>query len=472
MITETQLQSMKLAENATSSDPYILKKLIEEHDTTTMRHGIDYYNNDNAIRSRKIYAYDPNGNKYIDEDAINNRIPHNWHKLLVDQKVSYLLGKPIVLTAEPERLAESINNILDEDFDDVLQEIGKGSSNKGTEYLHPFINSQGNFSYIVVSALQGIPIYDTDYEQEMVAFIRYYPYWVNGKETVRAEWWTAENVTYYIKQPSGMYVLDDSIENPANHFTVGDEGRGWGRVPFIEFRNNEEKYSDLRFYKEIVDAYDLIIANRANTIEDIQKAFYVLKGYDGTSLSEFNANLRRYRAAKVSGDGGIDIEQGDIPVEAEDSTLNRMEENIFLFGQGVNIKTDRFGQSPSGVALKFLFHLLDLKANIMARKFAKAIKEFTWFLIEYLRIKDIYSAPQDAINSVRVTFNKAMPVNELEMVQMAQMSKGLISDKTIRSNHVWVEDEQWEEEQIELENEGRVDIDQFGGDDNEPVEES
>jgi len=459
MITETQLQSMRLAENATSSDPYILKKLIEEHNTTSMRQGVDYYNNDNAIRNRKIFAYDADGRKFEDDEAINNRIPHNWHKLLVDQKVSYLLGKPIVLTAEPERLSEEVNGFLDEDFDDVLQEIGKGSSNKGTEYLHPFINSQGKFDYIVVSALQGIPIYDTDYEQEMVAFIRYYPYWVNGKETIRAEWWTADDVTYYIKQPSGMYVLDDSVDNPANHFSVGEEGKGWGKVPFIEFRNNEEKYSDLRFYKEIVDAYDLIIANRANTIEDIQKAFYVLKGYDGTSLSEFNANLRRYRAAKVSGDGGIDIEQGDVPVEAEDSTLDRMEENIFLFGQGVNIKTDKFGQSPSGVALKFLFHLLDLKANIMARKFAKAIKEFVWFLIEYLRITDKFSAPQDALDSVRVTFNKAMPVNELEMVQMAQMSKGLISDETIVSNHVWVEDANYEKEQMEQEQEGRVDLD-------------
>ena len=60
---------------------------------------------------------------------------------------------------------------------------------------------------------------------------------------------------------------------------------------------------------------------------------------------------------------------------------------------------------------------------------------------------------------MRVTFNKAMPVNELEMVRMAQMSKGLISDKTIVSNHVWVEDANYEKEQMEQEQEGRVDVD-------------
>ena len=470
MITETELNSKRIADQATSTDEFILKDLIETHDTREMERGVKYYNNKNDIKKRKIYYYDEHGNKREDSEAINHRVSHNWHKLLVDQKISYLLGKPAVINADPEQFAEVLNDWLGEDWDDMLQEIGKGSSSKGVEYLHPFIDEEGNFDYVVIPAEQVIPIYDTDYEKNIVSAIRYYPFWVNGRETVRAEWWDSEEVKYFIKTESGMYVMEEPEEggkNPDSHFYYNDRGYGWGKVPFIEFRNNEEKYSDLQFYREIIDTYDLIISNRVNTIEDIQNIFYVLKGYDGTSLAEFNQNLRYYRAAKVSEEGGIETVQGDAPVEAEDSTLDRMEENIFLFGQGVNIKTDKFGQSPSGVALKFLFHLLDLKSNIMARKFAKGMKNFIWFLSEYLGISGKYAVPQDALNTVNVTFSKSMPVNELEMVQMAQASKGIISDQTIVSNHPWVEDASWEKEQMEGERQERVDLNDFADEEDE-----
>ena len=465
MITESELIAKRIAGQATATDEAILKDLIETHDTREMQRGVKYYNNENDIKNRRIYYYDANGNKHTDDEAINHRIPHNWHKLLVDQKVSYLLGKPVVIDADPEAFAEVINDWLDEEWDDTLQELGKGSSNKGVEYLHPFIDEEGNFDYTPIPGEQCIPIYDTDYERNLVSVIRYYPYWVNGRESLRAEWWDKEQVTYYIND-GGNYRLEMPEEgrtNPDSHFYYNGQGYGWGKVPFIEFRNNEEKHPDLKFYKEIIDTYDLIMSNRSNTIEDIQKIFYVLKGYDGTSLAEFNQNLRYYRAAKVSEDGGIDTVQGDVPVEAEDSTLDRMEENIFLFGQGVNIKTDKFGQSPSGVALKFLFHLLDLKSNIMARKFSKGIKKFIWFLTEYLAISNKYAVPQNALDTVKITFSKSMPLNELEMVQMAQASKGIISDPTVIANHPWVEDANQEKEWMEENN--TVDLDEDESDD-------
>ena len=147
-----------------------------------MERGTRYYHNKNDIKSRVMYYYDANGNRQIDHEAINHRIPHNWHKLLVDQKVSYLLGKPVVIDAVPDAYATLLNDWLDEEFDDKLQEIGKNASNKGVEYLHPYINPEGEFKFVIIPAEQCIPIYDTDYQEEIVEFIRFYPVWV----TIRA----------------------------------------------------------------------------------------------------------------------------------------------------------------------------------------------------------------------------------------------------------------------------------------------
>lgn len=471
IITEDKLIALKLQAKSTNAPEYILKKLIEAHDTTEMERGTRYYHNKNDIKSRVMFYYDANGNRQTDHEAINHRIPHNWHKLLVDQKVSYLLGKPVVIDAVPDAYATLLNDWLDEEFDDKLQEIGKNASNKGVEYLHPYINPEGEFKFVIIPAEQCIPIYDTDYQEEIVEFIRFYPVWVNDKERIRAEWWTPQIVTYYIQQDNGLFELEmeEGKANPDSHFYYGEQGYGWGKVPFIEFKNNEEKESDLQYYREIIDIYDLIVSDLANDLASLQKLIYVLKGYEGTSMKEFVDNLRFFRSVKVSGDdgSGVDILQADIPVAAIDTFLDREEENIFLFGQGVNIKTDKFGNSPSGIALKFLFHLLDLKSNIMARKFAFAVKKFCWFLTEYLALSGEYTAPAHAIDTVKVTFTKSMLTNELELTQMALSSKGVISDETIIANHPWVDNVQDEKEKMTEEQEARIDLDGVGDGDAE-----
>lgn len=474
MLTEQELISMQLKYDARErSTEFIIRDLISKHDTEGIKKGVKYYHNESDIKDRKIYYYDADGNKVLDREATNHRIPYNWHKLLVDQKVSYLLGNPAVINADPDRYQELINEYLDEEWDDRLQEIGKNSSNKGAEYLHPYVDEEGNFKYIIIPREQSVPVYDTDYQEEITYFLRYYPVVVNGKERIRAEWWDSESVTYYI-QSGGLFEMEEPEEgrsNPEYHFYLNNQGMGWGKPPFVEFRNNEEMYSDLKYYKEIADIYDLVNSDLANDLTDIQKFIYVLKGYGGESLREFMQNLRYYRAIEVDPEqgAGVDTVGIDPPVNAIDSFLDRQEENIFLFGQGVNIKTDRFGQSPSGVALKFLFHLLDLKADIMARKFSAAIKEFIRFLTIYMQAKGEGSFDP---SQVSVVFNKSMLMNTLEQTQIAQASQGIISQETIMSNHPWVEDVDKEKEKMDEEREEAIQyqIDNFPMDEEEEEE--
>lgn len=97
----------------------------------------------------------------------------------------------------------------------------------------------------------------------------------------------------------------------------------------------------------------------------------------------------------------------------------------------------------------------------MARKFSFAIKGFIWFLKEYLSITGQYTAPEGALNSVHVTFNKSMLVNELEKVQIALQSEGLASRETRVANHPWVENEHEELKKLdEEEADGPIDLDE------------
>lgn len=455
MITYDELLKQKLISESNINDSSIIKDLINSYDTRHMLEGQRYYYNENDILDRKQYYY-RDGVKTEDNTKANHKLPHNWHKLLVDQKVAYLVSKPIVLQAEGQKEYEDrLSLILGEEWDDTLNELAKNSSNKGTEWLHVYINEEGLFKFIIIPAEEVIPIYDTSLQENLEVVLRYYLVEVNGKERIRVEWWTRDTVTFYIQDDDGDFVLDiTEPKNPAPHFYYNDIGYGWTKVPFIEFPNNEERISDLKFYKELVDNYDLNVSDLANNLAEVQEIITILKGYEGTDLSEFNENLRYYKTIKVSEEGGVDKLELNIPIEAKKEMLDRLEENIFLFGQGVNMKTDKFGNSPSGVALKFLYSLLDLKASIMERKFRKAIKRLLWFTTEYINIID--KKDYDS-TTVQVTFRKTMITNDKEDVEIAKNSKGVISDETIIANHPWVEDVAVEMKRLKKQEETELD---------------
>lgn len=458
MITFQELEEQKLISNSIITDSDIIRDLIEEHDTEHMIEGEKYYYNENDILNKKQYYYRDEV-KMEDDTKTNNKIPHNWHKLLVDQKVAYLVGKPPVMQAEKKdkKFEDRLNLILGEEWHDTLNEIGTNSCNKGKEWLHIYINQEGLFKFIIIPAEEVIPIYDTSLQENLEGILRYYLVEVNGKDRIRVEWWTREIVTFYLENDSGVFVLDDTeLNNPDYHFYYNDIGYGWSKVPFIEFPNNEKRVSDLKFYKELIDEYDSNVSDLANNLEDIQEVITILKGYENTNLSEFNENLRYYKTIKVRAEpgSGVDKLEFNIPIEAKKEMLDRLEDNMFLFGQGVNMKTDKFGNSPSGVALKFLYSLLDLKASTMERKFRKSVKRLLWFATEYINIVD----KTDYDNTtVQVTFRKTMIANDKEDVEVAKNSKGIISDETIIANHPWVEDVATEIERLKKQEETELD---------------
>lgn len=440
----------KIISESNINDSSIINDLIKDHSTAHMAEGEDYYYNRNDILDRRQYYY-KNGNKVEDETKANNKIPHGWMKLLVDQKVAYLVGRPPILQAEEDQkeYEDRLNLLLSEEWHDNLTELATNSSNKGTEWLHTYINQEGYFKFLIIPAEEIIPIYDTSLQENLEAILRYYLIDVNGKDRIRVEWWTRDTVTYYIQNEEGDFILDDTEEiNPAPHYYYNDEGYGWSKVPFIEFPNNEKRVSDLNWIKPSVDSYDKNVSDLDNNLDEVQEIITVLKGYESTDLSEFKENLRYYKAIKVSGEDGsrVDKLELQIPIQARKEMLDRLEENIFLFGQGVNMKTDRFGSSPSGVSLKFLYSALDLKASIMERKFRKSIKRLLWFATEYINILD-----KKDYNStdIQVTFRRTMITNDKEDVEIARDSKGTISDETIIANHPWVEDVSLEVERLE-----------------------
>lgn len=442
----------------------ILKDLIDEDVASTfkkdMQDGVNYFDCEHTnILDQDFRTYYIRELKKTDLNAANNKLINAFHTLLVNQKNSYICGNPVVFNTKDENknLIEDIRNLLgNDDWDDFLCNWELKSSNKAVEWCHPYIDESGDFKYTIIPAEQIIPIYDSKFESKLVQLIRYYEVdYISSSSKIdtryKVEWWTEKNVTYYVQTEEGNFKLDQDVnKNPGTHFqeintvTGSNKAGSWGQVPFVPLLNNNNWKGDLKLVKPLIDDYDMNTSSFSNNLEDIQEAIWKMAGYEGTDLAEARDNLKTFKIVKLSADDGSDLEPItiEIPKEARDSHLDRLEENIFMFGMGVNPKQIGDG-NITNVVIKSRYTLLDLKANTKIRKFKKALQEFMYFVNVYIGEKKFN------YQDITFTFNKNLVMNTQENILNAQMSKGIVSDETILENHVWVDDVEKEKTRLE-----------------------
>jgi len=418
--------------------------------------GCNYYFDRADIISKKR-TYWEDGVEKIDETVPNKKIQVNYFKLLIDQKVAYLVGKEPTITSSNPDHSTLINDLLGEEFPDIISDVIKNVSNKGVEYIMPYINAEGEFDYFILDSLEIIPIYDKWDKSCIRAFIRYYQV-VNEKGEVglQIEYWDDKEVTYYVKESNDAMVLFDSSRevNPQAHFTFDDgvngvKGFGWGRCPIIEFRNNNEMLSDLTpSLKSLIDDYNALNSTVSDDLAELQQSVLVVQNYMGTDKKELKRDMKNNKVLLTGPEGGVSNLTVNIPIDSVEQTLQRRETDIFTTAQGVNTKNDIFNNAPSGVTLKQLYQSLDQKCSVLERKATKAIDELVSFITQFILIKTGVDYSEE---DVCIKFNKQMLINQQEQIDMVTQSVGLLSKRTLLENHPWVNDVEEELRRIQAE---------------------
>lgn len=498
-MTQTEIINSSLP----NMDSELIKQFIQDDMTSPlkrqMRMGQRYFEGKHDICFKKLNEYTIKG-KVIDEVTqkekevekvieIPNktlvRVAHRYHWKLVKQKQNYVAGKPITVSYEPvtdkelnreqKRILQKINkkivdkfwNVLGPSFDNFLRESIVNMSNKITAVWHLYYDEQGNFKYCNTEPLEIIDIYDTKTQKVLTDVLHNYQIIENGKKKKYVEWETSQETKYYIQEINELakteeYLLDVSRANPEPHWMTQQffngqltkvEKHGWGRVPYIIIKNNEEKQTDLEPIKDLIDAYDLINSNFINTIEDLKEFIYKINGYGAENLIELVEKIKIMGIVRNNdATGKIETETIPFPYEARQIILKLLEEKIYEFGRGVNTnRTELIGQAPSGISLEFLYTDLDLKADECIADLTEGLYQLFWFIAEHL--KRLGEIPQDLnIFDFKFTFNKSRIFNEKEKIETLS-NDTTISLKTKLKNHPYVDDTEQELQQIETEKE-------------------
>ena len=418
--------------------------------------GIRYYEVDNDIFQRRM-------TKVVDNEEIeetykaNNKLAHAKYKNMVDEKVAYLLSRPYSLECDDEVYIEKVKDALGKHFQYKLSGLGYEASNKGISWLQPYIDENGKFNTMIIPAEQCIPIWKDNSHTELDGMIRVYEstYWVgiNQKTETNVEVWSEYGVNYYkLENKTLVYNYDKSNDIDSGgsvaHFKRDDEWVAWGKVPFIPFKNNRIEMPDIKIIKSLLDEYDKSRSEAANYVEEVKNLIFILKGYGGEDIKEFMRHLNEDRAIPIDDpeDGGVDTLTPTMDITALREHYEQLKRDLIEDGQSVNKDLDKFGSAPSGVALKFMYAGLDLKCNALEVEFKMGFESLLYFINIYLgeshqgNYKDV---------DIEILFNRDMEINESEVIDNCQKSKGVISDDLILANHPWVKDIEKEKEAIE-----------------------
>ncbi len=436
----------------------VAKKIIKEH---TQGHSDlviksmlaeRYYKSKNDILSKPQAKEDETENPLRNAD---NKIPHNFHGLLVNQKAAYMFTYPPLFDVGAENANKLISETLGDKWPKVCKKLCVNASNSSIAWLHIWKNIEKQFKYGVVDSKQIIPVWGSDLEESLLAVLRVYKQIDDlGNNYDVYEYWTDTECQAFRRLSSST--IDEGLEAFCMFSTflvdtnTTEESdvlkHEFDMVPFIPFFNNDVQMSDLENVKGLIDTYDNVYSGFANDLEDIQEIIFVLSNYEGESLSEFLTNIKKYKTIKTESNGpddksGVQTLTIDIPVEARDKLLTMTRKAIFEQGQGVDPEPSNFGNA-SGVALKYLYSLLELKAGLMETEFRLGFGTLVRAICKHLHIE---------CKQVIQTWTRAAIQNDLEMSQICQNSEGIISNKSIRKAHPLVEDIAAEEEQIKIE---------------------
>ena len=394
----------------------------------------------------------------------DNRIPFNFHGMLVDQKAAYMFTAPPIFDLGEKEENKKLSKFLGDKYAKICKDLCIEASNCTVGWLHVWKDGKGIWKYAVVPAEQVIPVWTKSLEKELLGVFRCYQdidEETGDAYTIYEYWNETECTVYRLKagdeigqlMPHQMFLVDPSLCEYSNTYR-----HGVGEVPFFPFFNNNKDTNDLKNIKPLIDTYCKVFSGFVNDLEDIQEVIFILTNYGGADLGQFLRDLKDYKAIQIDNDGdgdhsGVSTLTIELPVEAREKLLDITRKCIFEQGMGIDPDPQNFGNS-SGVALQFLYSLIEQKAGLQETEFKTG---FGSFIRCICRLCDI-SIKDDTIVQ---TWTRTSVKNDQELAQIASQSKGIISDETIVDHHPWVEDPEKEMEMIQKEDSEAEEISQM-----------
>ena len=377
--------------------------------------GERYYLGKHDVLQRKRTALGEGGELITLGNLPNNRIVDNQYARCVNQKVAYLLSKPITFESENKEYADALKKFFKKRHMNTLKRGGVDALNGGLFWLYVYYNEEGQLDFRKFKPFEILPFWkDSDHTKLDCAIRLYEVEQYDGKHRK-----TVEKVEIFKNTGIERYELVngrliEDVENPhSNYAYIGEQGFNWSRIPPIAFKFNSFELPLIKRVKGLQDALNVMLSDLMNNLqEDNRNTILVIKNYDGEDLSEFRKNLSTFGAVKVKtidgADGGIDTLKVEVNAQNYDLIFKLLKKAIVENARSFDAKDERMGSNVNEMNLKSMYADIDLDADDMEAEFQDAFDQLLFFINAALGYEE-----QD----VRITFNRDMIVNESQVIQ-------------------------------------------------------
>lgn len=450
---EEALQHLTALHGSVTSQ--IIKDLIEEHAPKRQQMIKQYERYKASKQGPPIFQ-----REFKDKDKVNNKLNNAFDAEIIDTKVGYFIGHPISYVVDEKSGARLAHGTVEEFFvrnniEDLDSETVKMAAICGYGARLLYIDKQGKERVMNAKPWECIFITDRSINEPQFA-LRYYDITVKEgdkrSQRKRVEWYDESEVTFYIENESGDFVLDDTEEkNPRPHLFEG--------VPLIGFPNNEEMQGDAEKVYELIDAYDRTLSDVNSEIEQLRLAYLVKKGVP-SSPDELEKIKRTGIFELLDKEDDVYFVTKELNDAIIEHHLDRLEQNILRFAKSVNFGDEQFAGNITGVAMKYKLMALENKCITAELKMKAALRQQFKLLCSAWAKKELAGA--DDYLKISFTFTRNLPANIQEEATTTAALKGMVSEETRLSLLSFVKDPKAELEKMQQEAYDDVDLDKEG----------
>ena len=352
----------------------------------------------------------------------DNRLVANFGRYLVLNFNGYFIGVPTKVSHPDDEVNNQVQTFWKmNDMDTVLDELGRLTSLYGRSYLFMYQNENSETEVAYNDPYDMFVIYSDKIKPKSIYGIRYektedgYEGEIYGTD----QWWE------FLLVDGELIMVEPDVENDGRLF--------YGRVPIIEFVQNEERQSLIEPVETLINGYNKALSEKANDIDYFADAYLAIIGAEVDEKGIMNIRDKRLINMFNKGSGGtakdilIEFLEKPNADESQENLLDRLERLIYNLGMVVNTSDDELKGAgvASGEALKVKQQAMHNLAMSKQRKFQAALQ--TMFKMFFNLITNVSPTMQDEYINIEYTWTLNTPKNKTEEVEIVKGLEGVTS---------------------------------------------
>ena len=412
-------------------------RLLQESETFSTKYTTneDYFYGKHKILQRT----------FDDKSKPNNQVMCNIPKYIVQVRTGFFSSSPLTLESENQEYLKDIRKVLEyNDFKQIFNQLDTYCSIYGHSFLVMYMNEEGRISFTAQNPTDWIYVRDNSLEQKPKFAIRYYAWWddVENLQMYDIELYTDKEIINYEGNPVD---LKEVSRRP--HYFNG--------LPVIEFMENESRQGAYENVISLIDTYELMLSDTANTINYFSDCYLVLTGMQETQAEDI-ARMKNDRVLLVPEGCEASFLTKDVSENYNENMLKRLQEQIFVVACTPLLSDSSFSSNSSGVAIQFKLFSMEKSVQLKENIFRAGFNRMFNLIKDMINLYERKSYTED--DKIIQTFTRSLPMDLSALADSISKLNGVVSRRTLMSQLDFVSDASLEENQLRTEQEEAMEM--------------